>query len=121
MPDTVYQGEVVQVDPGLYTSNNTSAVRAVVKLTDEDESRFNLPLGTSAAADIIGGEAKDAILVPIEALHDAGNNQYAVFVMKDGEPRLQIVEIGIKDLTYVEIKSGLKQGDVVTTGIAETK
>jgi HlyD family secretion protein len=71
--------------------------------------------------DVIGGEATDAILIPVEALHDAGNGQYAVFVMKNGEPRLQLVEIGIQDLTSVEITSGLNPGDVVTTGIAETQ
>jgi hypothetical protein len=41
--------------------------------------------------------------------------------MTDGEPRLQLVEIGIQDLSSVEITSGLNQGDVITTGIAETQ
>lgn len=121
LPDSTFTGEVIQVDPGLYTENNSSVVRTVIKLTDKDESRFNLPLGTSAAVDIIGGEANDAILIPIEALHETTPGSYAVFVMKNGEPRLQTVEIGIQDLTYVEITSGLEQGDVITTGIAETQ
>jgi multidrug efflux pump subunit AcrA (membrane-fusion protein) len=71
--------------------------------------------------DVIGGKATNAILIPIEALHDAGNGKYAVFVMTNGNPRLQMVEIGIQDLTSVEITSGLKQGDVISTGIAETQ
>jgi RND family efflux transporter MFP subunit len=121
LPDNTYTGVVTQVDPGLYSENGTSAVRAIVQLTNIDPEDFNLPLGTSAAVDVIGGEATDAILIPIEALHDAGNGQYAVFILENGEPRLQLVEIGIQDLTYVEIKSGLNPGDVVTTGIAETQ
>ena len=40
--------------------------------------------------------------------------------MADGKPRLSVVEIGLMDETYVEIKSGVKQGDVVTTGAVET-
>ncbi len=121
LPDSTFTGVVTQIDPGLYTESGSSVVRAFVQLTDVDDATFNLPLGTSAAVDVIGGEATDAILIPIEALHDAGNGQYAVFVMTDGEPRLQLVEIGIKDLSSVEIISGLEQGDVVTTGIAETQ
>jgi multidrug efflux pump subunit AcrA (membrane-fusion protein) len=121
LPDATFDGMVTQVDPGLYTESGTTAVRAIVQLTNIDDETFNLPLGTSAAVDIIGGEATDAILIPIEALHDAGNGQYAVFVMTDGAPRLQLVEIGIQDLTSVEITSGLNPGDVVTTGIAETQ
>jgi len=121
LPDSIFTGSVTQIDPGLYTESGSSVVRAIIQLTDVDDAAFNLPLGTSAAVDVIGGEATDAILIPIEALHDAGNGQYAVFVMTDGEPRLQLVEIGIKDLSSVEIKSGLNQGDVITTGIAETQ
>jgi multidrug efflux pump subunit AcrA (membrane-fusion protein) len=121
LPDSIFNATVIQVDPGLYTASGTSAVRAIVQITDVDEDSFNFPLGTSAAVDVIGGEATDAILIPIEALHDAGNEQYGVFVLKNGEPRLQLVEIGIKDLSSVEITSGLNQGDVVTTGIAETQ
>ena len=121
LPDSIFTGTVTQIDPGLYTESGSSVVRAIVQLTDVDDKTFNLPLGTSAAVDVIGGKATDAILIPIEALHDAGDGQYGVFVMTNGEPRLQLVEIGIKDLSSVEITSGLKQGDVVTTGIAETQ
>jgi hypothetical protein len=32
-----------------------------------------------------------------------------------------VVEVGIQDQVSAEIKSGLQAGDVVTTGIAETK
>ena len=121
LPDSTFTGIVTQIDPGLYTESGSSVVRAIVQLTDVDDETFNLPLGTSAAVDVIGGKATDAILIPIEALHDAGNGQYGVFVLTNGEPRLQLVEIGIKDLSSVEITSGLNQGDVVTTGIAETQ
>jgi RND family efflux transporter MFP subunit len=121
LPDSTFEGTVTQVDPGLYSESGTTAVRAIVRLTDVDDETFNLPLGTSAAVDVIGGEAIDAILIPVEALHDAGNGQYGVFVMTNGEPRLQLVEIGIQDLSSVEITSGLNPGDVVTTGIAETQ
>jgi len=121
LPDSIFTGSVTQIDPGLYTESGSSVVRAIVQLTDVDDANFNLPLGTSAAVDVIGGKATDAILIPVEALHEAGPSQYAVFIMKNGEPRLQLVEIGIKDLSSVEITSGLKQGDIVTTGIAETQ
>jgi RND family efflux transporter MFP subunit len=120
LPDKTYTGTVTQVDPGLYTENNTSVVRALVKLGNIDIDNFNLPLGTTASVDVIGGRAQDAVLVPIEALHQAGD-QYTVFVMENGKPRLRVIEIGIQDLLYAEVKSGLEPGDVVTTGITETQ
>jgi RND family efflux transporter MFP subunit len=119
VPEKTFAGEVVQVDPGLYTSNNTSVVRAIVKMNSSTEE-INLPIGTAASVDVIGGKAENAVLIPIEALHKAGE-QYTVFVVENGEPRLRVVEVGIQDTLYAEIKSGLNAGDVVTTGITETQ
>ncbi|MFZ5909135.1 MAG: efflux RND transporter periplasmic adaptor subunit [Chloroflexota bacterium] len=119
LPEKTFTGTVTQVDPGLYSEGNTSVVRTLVKL-DETEASFNFPLGTSASVDVIGGRAENAVLVPIEALHKAGE-QYTVFVMENGAPRLRVIEIGIQDLLYAEVKSGLNAGDVVTTGITETQ
>jgi RND family efflux transporter MFP subunit len=119
LPEKIFNGEVVQVDPGLYTSGNTTVVRALVQL-DKSES-FNLPLGTAASVDVIGGRAENAVLVPVEALRETSPGEYAVFVVEDGKPRLRVIEVGIKDLLYAEVRSGLEAGEVVTTGITETQ
>ncbi|NUM80335.1 efflux RND transporter periplasmic adaptor subunit [bacterium] len=120
LPDKTYSGVVKQVDPGLYSSNNTSVVRILVQLTGIDADDFKLPLGTTASVDVIGGRAEDAVLIPIEALRKAGD-QYAVFVMENGKPRLRVVEVGIQDLLYAEVISGIEAGETVTTGIVETQ
>lgn len=119
LPEKIFDGEVVQVDPGLYTSGNTSVVRALVQL-DKSEA-FNLPLGTAASVDVIGGRAENAVLVPVEALHETSPGEYAVFVVEDDKPRLRVIEVGIMDLLYAEVNSGLEAGEVVTTGITETE
>ena len=120
LPDKSFTGKVTQMDPGLYTSGNTSVVRALVKIENLSDS-FNLPLGTSASVDVIGGRAENAVLVPVEALHETDPGEYAVFVVENGKPRLRVIEVGIQDLLYAEVKSGLNPGDVVTTGITETQ
>jgi len=116
-----FKGTVTQVDPGLYTQNNSSVVRAYVELVGEDAKSLNLPLGTTAAVEVIGARAENAVLVPLEALHHTDSGTYAVFVVENGEPRLRVVEIGIQDLLYAEVKSGLAAGEVVTTGLTETQ
>lgn len=120
LPGKVFTGTVTQVDPGLYTEGNTSVVRTLVELTNPGNS-FNLPLGTSASVDVIGGRAMGAVLVPVEALRETSPGQYAVFVVENGKPQLRVIEVGIQDLLYAEVKSGLQPGDVVTTGITETQ
>ncbi len=121
LPDDTFTGQVVQIDPTLYASQGVSALRALVKLDDPAlASAGALPIGLSAAVDVISGRAQNALLVPIEALRELSAGEYAVFVMENDEPRLRIVEVGLMDFTYAEVTSGLERGEVVTTGIVET-
>lgn len=121
LADQVFTGTVTQIDPTLVTSNGVSVVRALVQL---DESSFakpqTLPAGLNATVEVIGGKAENALLVPVEALREIGDGQYAVFVMVDGVPELRMVEVGLMDYSFAEILSGVAEGDVVTTGVVET-
>jgi RND family efflux transporter MFP subunit len=120
LPDNVYVGEVTHVDPGLVSQSNTTVVYAVVELDITTTGWDELPIGSAAGVDVIGGKAENAILIPVEALREISEGEYAVFVMEDGQPRMKMVEVGLQDLIYAEIISGLSQGDVVTTGQVET-
>ncbi len=121
LPDNTYSGTIVQVDPSLFTSQNVSAIKALVELDDPALNQVGtLPIGLSAAVDVIGGRADNALLVPIEALRELSPGEFAVFVMEDGEPKLRFVEVGLMDFTYAEVTSGLEAGEVITTGIVET-
>jgi HlyD family secretion protein len=121
LPDEVFSGQVVQVDPLLSSVNNVQVLRAVVQLDPGSIAEiFAFPVGLNATVDIIGGQALGALIVPLEALRELSPGEFAVFVMEGSEPRLQLVEIGLKDFTFAEILSGLELGDVVTTGIVET-
>ena len=121
-PDELFTGQVVQVDPSLSSSMGASLVSLLVQLDPLTLAQpQRLPLGMSATVDIIAGRATDAVLVPVEAVRDLGDGTYAVFVVENEQPVLRVVTIGITDLTYIEITSGLSAGETVTTGIVETK
>jgi RND family efflux transporter MFP subunit len=121
-PDLAFTGQIVEVDPSLNTVSNIQAVRALAVL---DEDSFvkpqTLPVGLNASVDVIGGRAENAVLVPVEALRELGPDEYAVFVVEDGEPKLRIVTVGLVDFTSAEILSGLEVGEVVSTGIVDTE
>ncbi len=119
LPDNVYTGKVLSIDPELSSTGGSSYIHATVLL--DTQVKTALPFGTTASVDIIGGEANNVLTVPLEAVHEISAGKYAVFVMIDGEPQLRMVEVGLQDATKAEIKSGLAEGDVVTTGITETK
>ena len=119
LPDDTFTGTVTLVYPELDTSSNSSLVHAILKLKDKIDT--NLPSGTSAAVDVIAGKAENAVLVPVEALHQIDDGRYTVFVMENGSPKVRVVEAGLQDITYAEIKSGIQAGEIVTTGLAETQ
>jgi len=132
LPNQVFMGKVVQIDPNLYdpsgkqlsaqTPGQTTLVKALVSLDENTATAIDsLPLGMTAAVDINGGQAKGVLLVPVEALHEQAPGRFAVFVLENGEQILRPVEIGLMDFSFAEVKSGLKVGEVVILGPVNTK
>jgi multidrug efflux pump subunit AcrA (membrane-fusion protein) len=122
LPDLVFTGEVIQVDPSLFRSGQVSTVRGLIVL-DENASMDmrKLLIGMNASVDVIGGRAEGVVLVPVEALRELSPGEFIVFVEQGGELEMRIVEVGLMDFTFAEIKSGLEVGETVSTGIVETQ
>ena len=118
LPGETFKGKVVQVNPGLDTSTNTSVVSGLVEM---DPTDTHLLMGMSASVDIIVGRTQNAVLIPLAALHEYSPGKYAVFVMRNGKLSVDFVQVGLKDQVQAEIKSGLNAGDVVSTGLIVTK
>jgi HlyD family secretion protein len=123
LPNQTFSGKVIQIDPQLisYGNSQTLSGEASLDLGDAADT-LNLPSGLNASVEIIAGQAQNALLVPVEALKDLGDGEYAVFkVGSDNQPKLTVVKVGLMDDTYAQITDGLSLGDMVTTGIVETK
>ena len=118
LPEKTYYGKVTHVDPALVSENETMVIRAFVALEDGFDA-FNLPIGTSASVEVLGGSAEDAVLIPVEALY-LEDSEYIVYVLADGKTERRVVEIGIQDSLYVEIRSGLVVGEEVATDFVTT-
>lgn len=101
-PNNVYTGKVVSIDPQLTNTNGNMYVHAYVVL--DTNIKTALPFGTTASVDVIGGQAQNVLLVPIEALHQTAPGQYMVFVMVNGKPEVRSVVVGLQDDTHAEIK-----------------
>jgi len=70
--------------------------------------------GMDATVSIKIGEVRNVLAVPANAPYQV-DKQYAVKLRDGKEWRQRIVEIGLSDGKYTEIKSGLKEGDTVMT------
>ncbi|MGB8212356.1 MAG: efflux RND transporter periplasmic adaptor subunit [Anaerolineales bacterium] len=122
LPNVVFTGKVTQISPQLVTIQGNAVVQGDVVLDAKQASgaTLTLPLGVTASVDIIAAQASNVVLVPVQALHELSPNNYSVFVMVAGKPTLRPVTVGLQDGTFAEIKTGLKAGDVVSTGIQAT-
>jgi macrolide-specific efflux system membrane fusion protein len=118
LPDQTFIGKVIQVNPVLDTSTSTRVVGGLVQM---DPTTANLLMGMSASVDVIVGRSQNAVLVPLAALHEYTPGKFALFVMRNGKLSVDFVEVGLEDQLDAEIKSGLKVGDVVSTGLVGTK
>jgi len=122
LPDQTFSGKVISVDPSLQVVSNVYTIKALVQLDKKNPgSNLKLPIGLNASVDIVAGRAENAVLIPVEALRQIAPGEYAVFVVENGELRLQPVTIGLQDLTSVQILSGIQAGAVVSTGAMATK
>lgn len=121
LPNQVFMGRVVQLDPSLQATGSVSTVKGLVKLDESTTgTTHNLLLGMTAVVGVIGGRAEGVTLVPLEALHELAPGEYAVFVMENGEQIQRAVEVGLMDFSFAEIKSGLEVGEVVVIGLVST-
>lgn len=121
LPDETFAGQVVHVDPSLVSMQNMMMVRAVIQLDAASYAKPRIvPIGANATVEVIGGKTENALIVPVEALNEYTDGEYAVFRMVENEPVFTPVEVGLMDYSFAEIISGLAQGDIVTTGIMET-
>lgn len=99
--DTVLSGKVTLIYPRVNTIERTSKVIASI-----DPQGYPMYPGMALEANIVINEKDSVLVLPITYVNE--NNQV---ILKDGSQRS--IRIGIRDLNYVEILSGLEEGDVV--------
>lgn len=110
-PDEIFPGNVVYVAPETTTSQGLVVVEVKIELAKADP---RLKPGFTASADIIVGEAKNVLFLPVEAVSETERGNFVV-VSKDDGPTQRRVNLGISDGTNVEIKSGLDEGEMVSS------
>lgn len=119
-PDTTMDGEIVSIEQALRIIDGTPVIVAWGSFTNENE--LSILSGMTVEVEVIGGETHSALLVPVQALRELTPGSYSVFVVQpDSSLKLTPVTIGLRDFANAEILSGLKAGDVVSTGVVETK
>jgi len=109
LPDEVFRGSVLSISPNAQVNNNV--VQYAVTLRVEDP-HHRLRLGMTVQAEFELVRHEGVLLVPREAIRGQGT----VLVVQNGRLRPRRVILGPTDGRMVEVRSGLREGEVVFLG-----
>ena len=114
-----YTGKVTKVDSvGSYAVSGTTFSASI-----EFENDGYVKLGMSVSCTVTLKEEKEVLSVPIDSIYQNNEGKdYVVKVNEDGTTTDTIVELGIANDNYVQVKSGLELNDKVqiTTEVTES-
>lgn len=93
----------------VYDEASSSASSSVFLLQDP---KGEVPVGSYGNLVIYSSMKRQVVTVSREAVHNAGREHY-VYVLEEGKPVSRSVRIGVMDDLYIEILSGLEEGETV--------
>lgn len=110
-PDTTFSGKVILISPMVNPLTRTASLE--ISLSNP---KHLLKPGMFAYVEILLGKKEDLILIPAHTIvEETGKKK--VFVVMDGKAKSRMVETGISQGGWVQIKSGLAQNDsLIVTG-----
>lgn len=112
--DRKYNGNVSYVsDVGEYIDGMSDFT---VSVTFDNDGKTKI--GMNGRAKIVLDKAKNVLAVPVDAVYSDGDTSF-VTVKKGDETKEVQVETGLSNDNYIEIKSGLKEGDEVIVASPE--
>lgn len=110
--EETFEGEIKEIDKTGTSSDGVTTYTASIQL----EKAEGMLAGMSASASISITSVENALIIPVDALNKTSSTAY-VYTTYDEENEtfggMTEVEYGISNSNYVEIKSGLKEGDTV--------
>lgn len=110
--DETFEGQITEIDRTGTSSNGVTTYTASIQI----EKAEGMLAGMSASASISITSVENALIIPVDALNKTSSTAY-VYTTYDEENEtfggMTEVEYGISNSNYVEIKSGLKEGDTV--------
>jgi Cu(I)/Ag(I) efflux system membrane fusion protein len=112
LPGKIFKGQVDYVYPEVMAETRTLKARIVL-----DNPGLELKPGMYASVIFVGGEQREALLVPSEALIKTGTR--SVVIVAEGEGRFVPMEVTVGDEAggKIEIRDGLQAGQqVVASG-----
>ncbi|HYT31510.1 MAG TPA: hypothetical protein VEO37_02860, partial [Thermoanaerobaculia bacterium] len=93
------------------SEKNESRTFPVTVAVDQADPRFRP--GMIARCSVICGKLENVVALPIEAVRSDDRGPYVLVVSALGPPSRRAVKLGVSTSRYVQVREGLKAGEVV--------
>ncbi len=111
MPGKIFEGTVERMYQS-YNRDGKVSYEVIISVVGGD----GLKPGFNASCFISGGESLDTLIIPIEAVFEEDSKQKVEVLNDDGTVDSVEIEVGLMNDRYVEVLSGLVEGQKVVTG-----
>jgi HlyD family secretion protein len=110
LPGRIWQGQVATI-PATVVARGNRNVGEVLNTVANNEDHALLP-NTNVGVTITTYSRDQALLLPREAVHEEEGGNY-IYVIKNMHLERRQVQLGVSNLTHVEILKGLNDGESV--------
>ena len=108
-PDLILPAKVSDISPVAITKGGITIIEVKLELFEFDE---RIKSGFSAEAEIVVVETHNVLRVPLESVVERKGKYFVSLVSKNGN-KTTPVKVGISNGEYIQITSGLKEGDKI--------
>jgi HlyD family secretion protein len=109
LPGRIWQGQVLTVPSSVVARGNRNVGELLASVANDDKS---LIPNTNVGVTIVTYSHDNALVLPREAVHEEDGKSY-IYVIKDMHLQRRPVQLGVSNLTHVEIMNGLNDGEKV--------
>lgn len=109
-PGKTFEGEVVSIAYQGKTTENVVTYDTTVHLPNPENL---LRAGMTANVEIVIEEKEDALLVPVSAVQEERGKAFVFVKNAEGQPERREVVLGVRSDTFVEVVSGVQEGEEV--------
>lgn len=110
LPETTFIGEVTEIADEADTSGGTVTLPVTVTLNKTNE---DIKINSSAQVEIIVGEVKEALIVPITAIISRNNKEIVLKVVDENKTEAVEVQTGLNNGLRIVVESGLNEGNKI--------
>lgn len=107
--DNPIQGKITKLPLEGVSTGGVTEYYVTIQIPGDDKIRISM----NANAKIITHSKKGVLTVPVDSVTKENGESYVTVVLEDGTTERKLVELGERNVSYVEIKSGLKEGEKV--------